>query len=50
MANACQISVVEKKEIQRLYMKTFMKTSVVAALALAMAAFGTPNARAWGGG
>jgi hypothetical protein len=31
-------------------MKTFMKTSVVAALALVMTTFGTPNARAWGGG
>jgi hypothetical protein len=41
----------EKKEniAQRLFMKTFMKTSVVAAVALAMTAFGTPNARAWGG-
>jgi len=31
-------------------MKTLMKTSIIAALALAMVTFGTPNARAWGGG
>jgi len=35
-----------KNITQRLYMKTFMKTSVVAALALTLAAFGTSNARA----
>jgi hypothetical protein len=40
----------EREYMQGLYMKTFMKTSVVAALALAMVTFGTPNARAWGGG
>jgi hypothetical protein len=34
-------------DIQRLYMKTLIKNSIVAALALAMATFGTSNARAW---